>query len=580
MKRHSDTKLQRGAWRFSPLLLGLIAACSSLGCRGGEGEPVAQEAVEANQTDVEDSAPEPESIPRSGDPTSLLIADVATLEATDLALVERLDLALSELDAQERPLPLPEPEPTSEAGVEIEAETTGAVDPAVQVRVHPRCEGLDLHALAERAPRLRALRISGCQAAVHSGLSAFGPRLRELELVDIQLDAVTIARLSQLHGLDTLILTRVHSEPDALKPLARKISPQSLILRELADASPVAELLGILPDLRHVRIEGPWATHDTMILAGKAKRLESLAVIDTTIGNYSLHQIKPLDHLHRLEWAGVGFNDSTPLFLKELPLDELICNCTKLGDKGLHYLALLQQLRVLELTRTQISSAGLAELTVLRSLERVVIRDSSFDGDGFAALAQLPALRELILAPGVLDDPEAPHLGEILGLRTLELDLQGFDDRAAPQLASLVQLERLDLGGAAISDEGLEHLAPLVHMRELELHHTRVTKLGLRQLAGMSGLEVLELDHTDVVDEGVAQLVGLQALRELRLDHTLITDAALVHVAKLAKLERLNLADTVVTAEGVKLLAALPELESVNLQGTRASGRPDERPDE
>ncbi len=558
--------LQTRAGRFSPLASSLALALMALGCRGGDRDrsPVERDPLEANQTAVEASPPTPETSPRSGDLSSLVIADVATLEATDLAQVERLDLALSELDGQERPLPLPEPEPlpTSET-------TTGAVDPAGQVRVHPRCEGLDLHALADRAPRLRALRISGCQAAVHSGLSAFGARLRELELVDIELDAVTIARLSQLHGLDTLILTRVHTEPDALKPLGRKISPQSLTLRELANASPVAELLGILPDLRHVRIEGSWPTHDTMILVGKAKRLESLAMIDTTIGNYSLHQIKPLDHLHRLEWAGVGFNDSTPLFLKELPLDELICNCTKLGDKGLHYLALLQQLRVLELNRTQISSAGLAELTVLRALERVVIRDSSIDGDGFAALAQLPALRELILAPGVLDDPEAPHLGEILGLRTLELDLHGFDDRAAAQLATLVQLERLDLGGAAISDEGLEHLAPLVHMRELELHHTRVTKLGLRHLAGMSGLELLELDHTDVVDEGVAQLVGLHALRELRLDHTLITDAALVHVAKLTKLERLNLADTVVTAEGVKLLAALPELESVNLHGTR-----------
>jgi Leucine-rich repeat (LRR) protein len=561
-------RIARMAWLFAPLALGL-------GCSCGDREPVAEQPVEANQTDAQASVPKTETTLRSGDPSSLVIADVATLEATDLALVEELDLALSELDGQERPLPLPEPEPTTDDGALVgsttgDTSTTGTIDPALAVRVHPRCEGLDLHTLADRAPQLRSLRISGCQAAVHAGLSAFGPQLQKLELVDIELDAVTIARLSQLHGLDTLILTRVHTEPEALKPLGRKISPQTIILRELAHASPVAELFGILPDVRHIRIEGPWATHDTMILVGKAKRLESLALIDTTIGNYSVHQIKPLDHLHRLEWSGVGFNDSTPLFLKELPLDELVCTCTKLGDKGLHYLALLEQLRTLELSRTQISSAGLAEVTVLRALERVVIRDSSFDGDGFAALAQLPALRELVLSPGVLDDPEAPHLGELIGLRELELGLDGFDDRAAPQLATLVQLERLDLGGSTISDEGLEHLAPLVRLRELELHHTRVTKLGLRHLAGMSVLERLELDHTDVVDEGVAQLVGLQALRELRLDHTLITDAALVHVATLGKLERLNLADTVVTAEGVKRLEALPELKSVNLQGTRA----------
>ena len=577
MTGHADKQLHPRKGRFAPLALCLGLVSASLGCRRGEGELPETEAVEANQSVGETSAPKTAPTPRSSEVSSLVIADVATLARTDLSQVERLDLAFSELDSQERQLPLPEPEATSTSGApepEPEPSTTGtsamANDPAAQVRVHPRCEGLDLHALAERAPRLQALRISGCQAAVHAGLSAFGPRLTELELVDLELDAVTIARLSQLHGLETLILTRVHTEPDALKPLGRKISPQSIRLRELANDSPVAELFGILPDVRHIRIEGPWVTHTTMILVGKAKRLETLAVIDTTIGNYSLHQIKPLDHLHRLEWAGVGFNDSTPLFLKELPLDELICTCTKLGDKGLHYLALLERLRLLELDRSQISSAGLAELTVLHALERLVIRDRHFDGDAFEALAQLPALHELILTSGVLDDPEAPHLGEIVGLRELELGLEGFDDRSAKQLATLVALERLDLGGAAISDEGLAHLAPLVHLRELELHHTRVTKLGLRHLADMHELELLELDHTDVVDEGVAQLVGLSSLRELRLDHTLITDAALVDVAKLTKLERLNLADTVVTAKGVELLEALPELEVVNLQGTRA----------
>lgn len=563
-------------WRFSPFCLALAL---SLGCRGDEAAPVEGEAVEANQANPERSTQAGPPPRRTITRTSLVIADVATLAQTDLSAIEELDLAFSELDGQERPLPLPDPAPEPEPAEPATPEaTTGAgadpkaLDPAAQVRVHPRCEGLDLHDVADRAPRLRSLRLSGCQAAVHAGLSAFGPRLRELELVDISLDAVAIARLAQLHGLETLILTRVHTEPDALKPLGRKISPTTVVLRELAVDSPVAELFGILPDLRHIRLEGAWPTHTTMILVGKAKRLETLALLDTTIGNYSIHQIKPLDHLHRLEWRGAGFNDSTPLFLKELPLDELICDCTKLGDKGLHYLALLEQLRVLELERTQISSAGLIELVELAKLERVVIRDRNVDGEAFAALAQLPALRALILTRGVLDDPSAEHLGELVGLRELELDLAGFDDRAAPQLATLVALERLDLGGSAISDEGLEHLAPLTRLRELELHHTRVTKLGLRHLAGMHALERLELDHTDLVDEGVAQLVGLTSLRELRIDHTLITDAALESVVQLTALERLSVAGTVVTDEGVALLRRLPKLEALDLRDTRAQG--------
>jgi hypothetical protein len=564
-------------WGFPRGPLVVLLACVGLaGCRGEQAEAIGETPIDAPVT-TPAATPEP-SPPPTRQRAALVIADIATLAQTDLAQVEELDLAFSELDAQERPLPLPDP-PAEAPPVAIDVGTTtgAAADPAAQVRMHPRCEGLDLHDVAERAPRLHSLRLSGCQAAVHAGLSAFGPRLRELELVDISLDAVSIARLSQLHGLDTLILTRVHTEPDALKPLGRKISPQTIILRELNPASPVAELFDILPDVRHIRLEGGWPTHDTMILVGKAKQLESLALIDTTIGNYSIHQIKPLDHLHRLEWTGVGFNDSTPLFLKELPLDELYCDCSKLGDKGLHYLALLEGLRVLELERTAISAAGLVELVENVKLERVVIRDRSLDGEAFAALAQLPALHTLILTRGTLDDPLAPHLGELVHLRELELDLAGFDDRAAPQLATLVRLERLDLGGAAISDEGLEHLAPLVALRELELHHTRVTKLG-PHLAGMQALERLELDHTDLVDEGVARLVGLAALRELRVDHTLITDAALGSIAQLATLERLSLAGTVVSDEGVALLDALPRLKAVDLRDTRVTGAPRSTP--
>ena len=530
------------------------------GCRCGVEEP----------TPAEDEDPPDEPTltldrrPRApSEPTALVIADVATLEATDLSKVETLDLAMSELDGQERPLPLPEPEP------EPPPETsTGEPGPARPN--NPRCEGLDLHAVAERAPKLRALRISGCQAAVHAGLSAFGERLEELELVDLELDAVTVARLSQLHGLNHLAFTRVHAEPDALKPLARKISPRSVTLRELERESPLAEIFGILRDVRVIRIVGKWPTHKTMINVGKARKLEHLAMINTGIGNYSLRQVQHHDHLSKLEWSGSGINNMSPITLRELPITEFVCDCPRFGDNGLRQLYLFEGLERLELGRSDVSSAGLAHLSPLTALADITLRYVDLDGEGFAALATLPKLQRLILGPGKLEDPKASSLGELIHLRELEMQLEGFGDAAAPQLATLVELERLDLSGSKLSDVGLEHLAPLTKLRELELHHTRITKHGLEHLGGMRQLTVLELDHTDLVDEGVAYLAELHSLRDLRLDHTLITDAALPHLLGLVELERLNLAHTVVTVEGAAMLAKLPKLEAVNLDGTRA----------
>lgn len=550
----------------------IIVGLSMSACRCGS-EPVDEHASASSAT--------PEVIPRppiqAGPPArslrSLVIADASALAGIDLGPVEELDLAMSELDAQRRPLelagldpepqPQPQPQPSSESG-----ETGGSEPPPL---ASPRCAGLDLHDIAKRAPRLTALRISGCQAAVHAGLSAFGERLRTLELVDLELDAVTVARLSQLHGLETLILTRVHAEPDALKPLGRKISPSSVTLRELRKDSPVAELFGILRNIRELRIVGPWVTHTTMIQVGKAKKLESLAVINTEIGNYSLHQIKPLDKLRRIEWSGPGFNDSSPLYIRDLPIEELVCDCPRFGDRGLHQLRLLSGLRVLDLERSSVTSAGLANLAPLQRLEEVTLRYVDLDGDGFTALATLPMLTRLVLGPGTLLDPMASGLGQLTGLRELVVGLEDFGDQAAPQLATLIALEHLDLGNTVISDAGLQYLAPLVALEHLDLHHTRVTKHGLAHLSGMRKLEILELDHTDVVDEGVVYLAALRSLRALRLDDTLITDAALPHLVGLTQLERLNLANTVVTREGLAVLSKLEQLGSVNLAGTRAA---------
>ncbi|NVB38042.1 hypothetical protein G6O69_09375 [Pseudenhygromyxa sp. WMMC2535] len=563
-------------------------ALATVGCRCGvEGGAMISEGREAAVEAARREAPvSPYGEPKQVVVRKLVIADASQLDDPDLDLsaVEELDLAMSEIDGQERPLPLPLPEPDPEPGADTSAGAPAPVGPSAQSDqgeqpeqapgpvLHPRCEGLDLHDVAARAPKLRSLRISGCQAALHAGLSAFGERLEALELVDVELDAVTVARLSQLHGLDRLTLTRVSAEADALKPLARNIAPSSVTLRELANDSPVAQIFTMLRGLQHIRIEGPWAGHNTMILVGKARELETLAVLDTGIGNFSLHQLKPLDKLHRIEWRGLGFTDYSPQYIHKLPIDELVCHCPRFGDRGLHLLRLLPALRVLELPRSDISSAGLAELVELQALEALTIRYRDLDGQAFTAFASLPRLRRLILGPGRLEDPQAPGLDLLVGLRELELDLEGFDDRSARQLATLTKLERLLLGGTSISDEGLESLAELRNLRVLELHHTRVTKQGLSHLAGLTHLEVLELDHTDLVDEGVEQLSGLSNLRDLRLDHTLITDAALPHLLGLKKLERLNLAGTVVTVEGVSVLEGLPELEAVNLEGTRALG--------
>jgi Leucine-rich repeat (LRR) protein len=530
--------MMRPAVRLACLLaaLTLLAACG--------GEVVTPPPDPSPPAPVEAPAPEPVTTPA---PATRRVAFHPDDLTGDLTGVTELDLAFSATDRLER-----------RASVDDERSYEQA------------CAGLDLVGLAARAPQLRSLRLSGCQTAAHVGLGAF-LNLESLALADLQLDGVTMGRIASLPRLRALSLTRVQAGSEPVAVLGR-LAIESLTLRELDNDSPLAAITSQAPQLQSLALEGAWAGHDAMLTVPKATRLQTVRLIDTRIGNFSLHQLKPLLELRDIVWQGTTFNDYSPLYVRDLPLRSFTCACPGLGDAGLKVLGRQKTLRTLALPQSKITGAGLAQLGKLEQLTSVLVRGRDIGPEGLAALAASPGLSELTLGvSGPLIDPTLAHLGELAGLKRLTLDMPALDDRAAPQLAPLTKLERLALGGTQISDTGLKALAGLTALTELELHHTRVTNRGLMHLGKLARLQALELDHTDLVDDGVAHLAGLGELRALRLDKTLITDAALPHLLGMTKLERLNLADTVVTDEGVALLQRLPALRSVNLANTRTS---------
>jgi hypothetical protein len=560
---------------FGPIALALALALQIGACSCSEAtterDRDAPETAVASEPGALDRAetgdpelPEEASGSRIGDPPDpaeaiaspevLLITEPGQLNAyRDLSAVKELDLALSVADSHERP---------------------GQGDTAP--KTEDACSGLDLEAIARRAPRLRKLRLSGCQAAVHAGLASFAATLEDLELVDLTLDGMTVARISQLSRLRALSFTRVRPGVDSFAPMTRALSLTHLTLRELERDSELGDMLGDLRSLSHVVLEGEWAGHRAMTSLAKAKRLESLTLIETSIGNFSLNQIRGLDRLHTVDWTGTMFNDNSPLHLRELPIERFRCACPRFGDGGLRHLKYLEQLTVLDLPQSQISSGGLIHLEKVPELREVEIGYREMSDESFAGLATLSKLERLTLQGCTLTDPEAQHLGELVHLRHLELGLKSFDDQAAPQLASLVELRYLDLGHTRISDDGLAALAPLTELQELKLHHTQITNRGLVHVSKLSRLRTLELDHTDLVDAGVVHLASLEGLEDLRLDSTLVTDGAIDHLMGMEKLQRLNLAHTVVTDRGAAKLRSLPSLRVVNLEDTRVSGK--ERP--
>lgn len=488
------------------------------------------------------AAPTPVVLAPSTDPTgALVVHHGAQLQGLDLSKTEALDLALS---------------PSDQVGV------LGELDP------DETCDGIDLLALAERTPALTRLRISGCPSSIHAGLSAFGSRLADLTLVDIELDGVTIGNLGQLTGLESLTLRRVKMGSDSLRPL-RLVPLDKLVLQDLDKDSDLSTMLDLWPKtLRHVTLEGEWAGHNAMLTLSRADALEVLELRGTRVANFSLNQIKGLEHLRDLTLEGGSFNDNTPILFRGLPIQRFVCTCRRFGDTGIKTLRHSENIRHLELRETQVTGKGLETIGELDELEELVLLDRDIGAEGFSNLAVLPRLRRLALS-GPVEDPKLTKIGLLVHLRVLDLDIPDIVDEAADELNKLTELTSLDLSDTKLSDTGLAQLSTLTQLEALYLDGTRVTRKGLEAVAKLDKLRVLSLDRTDVVDAGVEALAGHPALQELRLDGTLVTDKTIDTLLSMPQLRRVSLAKTVVSHAGVAKLREHPQSVALNIDGIR-----------
>ncbi|MFO0634496.1 MAG: hypothetical protein U0168_16750 [Nannocystaceae bacterium] len=425
------------------------------------------------------------------------------------------------------------------------------------------CTSIDLAAVAGRAKALRSLRISGCPALARQLVAL--PRLEQLTLAELELDAEAVAAIASLGALRSLTLVRVGApEALALEPLA-KLPLQQLELIELPKTTELGRMLDLWPrSLTHVTLAGAWLDHEAMTTLSKAAAVEVLEIRDSRIGNFSLNQIKPLSHLREVLWAGDNFNDNSPLYFRDLPVRRFRCDCPRFGDAGLHTLRLCPRIEALELPRSSVTGPGLAHLVKLPALAQLILLERDIGEAGLETLRNVPSLRRLELA-GDVADGRMQGLAGLTQLERLRLHVPELDDRATANIGALTRLQELDLAGTQVSDAGLAQLEPLVELRTLVLSRTRVTNRGLAHVAALGKLQHLQLDHTDVVDAGVEHLARLHDLRSLRLDHTLVTDAATETLLQLSQLQRLDLSGTVVTAAGAARLESLPQLAELRL---------------
>lgn len=207
-----------------------------------------------------------------------------------------------------------------------------------------------------------------------------------------------------------------------------------------------------------------------------------------------------------------------PLLFKWLDLllphgDERLClRSVELGpaagDEDLAELASLglgslPHLRELRMRRSRVSDAALAIVARLVDLERITLGQATTDA-GLAKLGGLPALRVLDLSRTQITGASFDTIAQFPALACLHLQNTNITNADLARLKVSRELLTLDLSATPITDDGLVHLIDLPNLSALLLLETPVTDEGLKHIARLPQLKWVFLAGSKVTPQGRA----------------------------------------------------------------------------
>jgi internalin A len=237
--------------------------------------------------------------------------------------------------------------------------------------------------------------------------------LRELSLIESQVDNEAIPQLIRLQRLQKLNLERSRIDDEALRILANARALNLLVLDETKITA---------DGLRHLE---------------KLEHLTEVRLNRCKLDDTSLHILGTLAHLNRLEIGAteIRFEHNTVpgLFRK---LEHLNVNGSQVTDSGIANIAQLPELNWLDLTRCRISNEGLKSLAACRKLEVLYLNLTPISDKDLLPLSSIESLRVLSLNSTAITDVGLRHLSGMKGLRSLILFGTQTSQSAVQQLQS------------------------------------------------------------------------------------------------------------------------------------------------
>ncbi len=254
--------------------------------------------------------------------------------------------------------------------------------------------------------------------------------------------------------------------------------------------------------------------------------------------------------------------------LKGLGLEALSLARTNVGSGvvGLQSLASLRKLRVLDLSRTQVTDDDLKNLSTLYQLQGLNLSDTKVTAAGIAHLSGLIGLVSLNLDRTGVTDPILKELAGTRALSNLDLVATKVTGAGFEQL-SRCGLKELRLTGSALSDAGLRGIGQISTLTGLGISGTAVSPAGMSHLANLHDLKWLSMQGSGFGDDHLYAVTACNSLRDLRISGSRITVSGVQALLSLKNLARVEIDGNLLKSDDViRVLAELPKLRLLDIR--------------
>jgi internalin A len=171
-------------------------------------------------------------------------------------------------------------------------------------------------------------------------------------------------------------------------------------------------------------------------------------------------------------------------------------------------LAVLKNLRTLDLSATNVTGAGMRDLAVLKKLTTLY-----FCGPGSHAIVPPAEARQPSLT-----DAGAKGLAALESLINLDLSLNNVTPAVLRELAALKNLTALDLSATSTTGAEIKEVTALQNLRILSLFDCiDLADDGVKQLATLNNLAYIDIIMTKISDAGLMELSAIPGLAHLRV---------------------------------------------------------------